>query len=95
MDAVICVTGRDEENLMAGMYISQLGPKVIVKNNRVNYDKIIRAMGLDSVVSPRLVTGASILRYIRARINRRQTEAEKLYRLMGGKAEAIEFVAAP
>lgn len=93
MDAVICVTGRDEENLMAGMYISQLGPKVIVKNNRVNYGNIIRSMGLDSVVSPRSITSASILRYIRARIARTGTMAEKLYRLMDGKAEAIEFVA--
>ena len=95
MDAVICATGRDEENLMAGMYISQLGPKVIVKNNRLNYDKLIRAMGLESVVSPRHITSASILRYIRARIARTGTTAEKLYRLMGGKAEAIEFVARP
>ena len=93
MDAVICLTGRDEENLMIGLYISKLGPKVIVKNNRLNYTDIIRDMGLDSMVSPRTIVSANILRYVRARIARSGTTAEKLYRIMDGKAEAIEFIA--
>ena len=44
-------------------------------------------------VSPRIVTCNMILRYVRARANARGTAVEKLYRLVDGKAEALEFIA--
>jgi len=50
-------------------------------------------MGLDNIVSPRSVTVDNILRYVRARVNSHGTTVEKLYRLVGGKAEALEFIA--
>lgn len=50
-------------------------------------------MGLDSIVSPKSITCANILRYVRARVNGLGTKVEKLYRLMNGKAEALEFIA--
>ena len=54
---------------------------------------IINEMGLDSIVSPKAITCASILRYVRARVNGEGTKVERLYRLMNGKAEALEFIA--
>ena len=94
-DAFIALSDRDEENLMTGLYATSIGvPKVVVKNNRVNYTDIIAHMGLESMISPRQITSAIILRYVRARINSGQgTKVEKLYRLLGGKAEALEFIA--
>ena len=35
----------------------------------------------------------NILRYVRARVNSEGTKVERLYRLMNGKAEAMEFIA--
>ena len=94
MDAFVALCDRDEENLMAGLYAARQGvPKVVVKNNRVAYADIISEMGLDSVVSPKSITCANILRYVRARVNGQGTKVEKLYRLMDGKAEAMEFIA--
>lgn len=96
MDAFIALCDRDEENLMTGLYASRAGvPKVIVKNNRVNYAGIINAMGLDSIVSPKFITSSMILRYVRARLGRegKGTKVEKLYRLVDGRAEALEFIA--
>ena len=95
MDAFIALCDRDEENLMTGLYASKCGiPKVIVKNTRMNYAEIIGDMGLDSIVSPKSITSAIILRYVRARIGgQRATKVEKLYRLLEGKAEALEFIA--
>ena len=94
MDAFVTLCDRDEENLMTGLYAVRQGvPKVIVKNNRVAYADLISALGLDSVVSPRSITCANILRYVRARANSEGTKVEKLHRLVGGKAEALEFVA--
>ena len=92
MDAVVCLTDRDEENFMTGLFASKTGvPKVIIKNNRLNYSDIISEMGLDSIVSPKQITSSNILRYVRARIGGVGTKVEKLYRLMNGKAEALEF----
>ncbi len=94
MDAFVTLCDRDEENLMTGLFAVRQGvPKVIVKNNRVAYEDIINAMGLDSIVSPKSITCANILRYVRARAGGNGTKVEKLYRLVNGKAEALEFIA--
>lgn len=94
MDAFVALCDRDEENLMTGLFAAKQGvQKVIVKNNRVSYSDIISAMGLDSIVSPKSITCANILRYVRARVNGQGTSVEKLYRLVNGKAEALEFIA--
>ena len=94
MDAFIALSNRDEENLITGLYALHLQvPKVIVKNNRVAYANIFGAMGLDSIISPKSITCDVILRYIRAQAGSEGTPVEKLYRLMDGRAEALEFVA--
>ena len=54
---------------------------------------ILNDLGLDSVISPQIITSSTILRYVRARENSNGTRIERLYRLIDGKAEAIEFVA--
>ena len=96
MDAFVALCDRDEENLMAGLYAVTHGVgKVIVKNNRVNYTDIIKTMGLGSIVSPKLITCNTILRYVRARASGQGTAVEKVFRIMDGKAEALEFIAEP
>lgn len=96
MDAFVALCDRDEENLMTGLYAVRQGvPKVVVKNNRGAYADIISAMGLDSVVSPKAITCAYILRYVRQRENATGTRVERLYKLVNGKAEALEFIARP
>ena len=94
MDAFVSLSNRDEENLISGMHASRCGvPKVIAKNSRMGYQEILNDLGLDSVISPQFITSSTILRYVRARVNSNGTKIERLYRLVGGKAEAIEFIA--
>ena len=94
MDAYISLSSRDEENLMTGMYASRRNvPKVIAKNTRTAYAEILNNLGLDSILSPQSITCSTILRYVRAREHSQGTEIERLYRLLDGKAEAIEFIA--
>lgn len=94
MDAFIALSDRDEENLMTGLYARTHGvPKVIVKTNRYAYRDVIANLGLENQVSPRIITCNALLRYVRARVNARGTTVEKLYRLVDGKAEALEFIA--
>lgn len=92
-DAFVTLCDRDEENMMTGLYAAQQGvPRVIVKNNRVMYADILNDMGLDTIVSPTEITCSMILRYVRARVNGEGSKMEKLYRLIDGKAEAMEFI---
>jgi len=94
MDAFIALSDRDEENLMTGLYAKTQGvPKVVVKTNRYAYKDVIANLGLENQVSPRIITCNTLLRYVRARVNARGTQVEKLYRLVDGKAEALEFIA--
>lgn len=94
MDAFIALSDRDEENLMTGLYAQTHGvPKVIVKTNRYAYKDVIANLGLETQVSPRIITSNTLLRYVRARVNAQGTAVEKLYRLVDGKAEALEFIA--
>ena len=94
MDAFIALSDRDEENLMTGLYAKTHGvQKVIVKTNRYAYKDVIANLGLENQVSPRIITCNALLRYVRARVNARGTTVQKLYRLVDGKAEALEFIA--
>ena len=93
MDAFVALSNRDEENLMTGMYAVKKGvPKVIVKNSHLAYADVISDMGLDCIVSPKDITCSNIMRYVRARDNATGTKVERLYKLVGGKAEAMEFI---
>jgi len=94
MDAFVALSDRDEENLMTGLYAQQQGvQKVVIKNNRLAYNDVINSLGLDCLVSPRIITCNTLLRYVRARVNGGGTSVEKLYRIVEGKAEALEFIA--
>lgn len=94
MDAFVAVTGRDEENLLTSLYARQCGvDKVIAKINRMTYASLIRNMGIDSVVSPKQITANGIIRYVRGLKNAMGNPVETLYRIIDGKAEALEFIA--
>ncbi len=94
MDVFVALSDRDEENLMTALYAKRVGvPKVIAKSNRYAYTDVVRDLGLDTLVCPRTITCNTALRYVRARVNGGGTSVEKLYRLVDGKTEALEFVA--
>ena len=93
-DAFIALTDRDEDNLIISLYAHQAGvSKVVAKSSRQNYTAIARSAGVESVVSPQLATAAQILRFIRGLKNSKGTVMNALYRIAGGKAEAMEFLA--
>lgn len=93
-DALVTLSGLDEENIMAGLYAQNAGVrKVIVKNSRDNYLDLLGAIGLESAVSTRQVVGNTILRTVRTRSAADlAAPIERLYRIMDGAVEALEFV---
>ena len=94
MDAFIALTGRDEENLISAMMAKQSGvKKVIVKTTRIDNPVLFHDLGVDSVVSPKLITTNYILKYVRGLSNAMGNPAETVYKIVDGEAEVLEFVA--
>ena len=93
-DATIALTNMDEENLISSLYAHQCGVnEVVLKISRHNYIPIIKKLGLDSIISPKLTTANSILRYVRALDNSQGIAVEKLYKISDEEAEVAEFTA--
>lgn len=93
-DAFVALTDRDEDNLILSLYAMQKGvQKVVTKSNRQNYAGIAQTIGLDSVISPKLITAAQILQVVRGMQNSQGSVMNTLYRIADGSAEAMEFTA--
>ena len=92
-DAFIALTGQDEGNLITALYARQQGMrKVIAKCNRGNYASVGRDAGLDSVVSPKLITVSRILRVVRGLQDKSGSVMACLYQITDAGAEAAEFI---
>lgn len=86
-DAVVCLTDDDKLNLLLALLAKDLGAqKTIVRVGRSEYMSLMGKVGVDVVLSPRLLTAGVILRQVR----RGQIVAVSL--LEGAKAEAMEIV---
>ena len=93
-DAVVCATGRDEENLILALSALQAGvPKVMPKVSRPNFASIVRKIGIDSPISPKDVTANMISSYVRGLANSEGSVVDSLHRILGGEIEAVEFIA--
>ncbi len=92
-DAVITLTGIDEENLIISMYCTHIGvKKTITKIDRNEYARLFANRDLGSVVCPKDLTASEIVRYVRAISNRGDEGSVKaLHHIVDSKAEAIEF----
>ena len=65
-DAFVAVTGDDRANLLAAMYASQLGAGLTVAGiSRGEFAPLADALGVDITISPRLLAGGAILRFVR------------------------------
>lgn len=94
MGAFVAITGRDEDNLISALLAKHHSVgKIIAKVNKLNHSDIIKSLGIDSVISPQLITVNYILRYVRGLQNAMGNPINALYRIVGGHAEAIELTA--
>ncbi|MBR2615338.1 MAG: Trk system potassium transporter TrkA [Clostridia bacterium] len=93
MDAFVTLTGNDEENILISYLAKSRGvERVITKINREDFYVMAAKLGLDCTISPRKLVSAVLTRYARALQNSEGSKIETLYKLMDGKAEALEFV---
>ncbi|MBO7405138.1 MAG: NAD-binding protein, partial [Clostridia bacterium] len=91
-DAFVTLTGMDEENILLSIYAaSQQVPKVISKISRDELGAMADKLGVESSISPRRIIADVLVQYARALENSRDSQVETLYKLMDGRAEALEF----
>jgi len=94
-DAVVTLTGMDEENLILSMLASHLGVgKVITKINRIDYADVFRKLGIGSTISPKGLCCMDIIHYVRAMSTASDIDAMvSLHSVVDGQVEALEFLA--
>ena len=93
MDAFVSLTGYDQDNILLSYLASSKGvKKVITKINREEFSSMAEKLGLECIVSPKNMISDILTRYARALQNSEGSKIETLYNLMGGKAEALEFI---
>lgn len=93
-DALVSLTGVDEENIIVSMYAKKLNVrKTIAKVKRQGLVGIVDNLGVISHVSPKNVVASKVISYIRAVSNRRGSNVITLYRLVDDQVEALEFLA--
>ena len=92
VDAFIALTNHDEENIFLSLYAQgQCDAKLVTKVQKLNYDAMIERLDLGSMIYPEYLTAQYIVQYVRARQNSIGSNIENLYKLMDGRAEALEF----
>ena len=91
-DALVALTGIDEENIMLTLHAKQASKaKVVTKINRITFTKVINNLNLGSVIYPKYITAENIITYVRAKQASIGSNVETMYQLQDGQAEAIEF----
>jgi len=85
IDAFVAVSNNDELNIMASLLAKKLGAKkTIAIVNKTDYIPLAQSLGLQAVLSPRLITASTILRYVR------RGDILSLTAIAEDKAEIIE-----
>lgn len=93
VDALAAMTEIDEENIMLSLYAKRVShAKTMTKVDKIEFPEVIDELGIDSLIVPKAITAASIIRYVRAMQNTVGSNVQTLYRLMDGKVEALEFI---
>ena len=86
-DAVICVTDDDKLNLMLALIAKHFGAKkTIVRVARIEYVDLMQKVGVDIVLSSRLLSASEVLAFAR------RGGVVSVSLLEGAKAEAVEVI---
>jgi trk system potassium uptake protein TrkA len=93
-DAVICLTDRDEENVIISLYALQMGiKKVITKVNHINQN-MIKNLGLSNIITPQNITSNFVSQYVKGLkgvTGNNIRTAHKIFSGKDGNVEVIEF----
>lgn len=93
-DALISLTGIDEENIIISMYAKNKGVrKIIAKVDNTSFGNLLQINNIGSIISPKQITASRILRYVRSANNTNGSDIVSLYRIIDNQVEVLEFIA--
>ena len=93
-DAIVCLTGNDEENIIISLYANtRKVKKIVTKINKISDGELMESVEMASIVYPKEITANQIVSYIRATTNTRGSQIKKLYKIMNDLIEVLEFEA--
>lgn len=85
MDIFVSVSNNDELNIMVSLLAKKLGvKKTVTLVNKTDYIPLAHGLDIQSVLSPRLITASTILRYVR------RGDILNLTAIADAKAEILE-----
>ncbi len=92
-DAILSLTGVDEQNILMSMYAYQQVPdaKIITKIKHFDFDGVLKGMSIGSIVYPKTITADRILQYVRRMQNSWDSSMESMHRIVDDRVEALEF----
>ena len=92
-DAVCALLQSDVENIMIAVFASKRSSaKVITRINKATFGGVVNELPIGSVITPKALTAENIIRYVRTmRRPHLDSDIEYVYRLAGGKVEAVSF----
>lgn len=92
-DAVVSLTGIDEENILIALIAQRLGiEKIISKVNRTNLLKITGILDIDATFTPKSVASNYINRIIRSKVDSKDISTlNNLFKLEDDQVEVLEF----
>ncbi|GGE31378.1 Trk system potassium transporter TrkA [Streptococcus himalayensis] len=91
-DAVATLTGVDEENIIASMFLENLGvQKNITKVNRTSLLEIIDKKNESSIVTPKRIAIDTIMHFIRGRVNAQYSDLQAMHHIANGQIETLQF----
>ena len=86
-DVVVCLTEDDKLNLMMALIAKHLGAKkTVVRVYRTEYADLIEQVGVDVVISARLLSASEVLAFVR------RGGVVSVSMLEGARAEAVEVI---
>ncbi len=86
-DVIVCLTDDDRLNLMMALIAKHMGAKkTVVRVYRTEYVDLIEKVGVDVVISARLLSASEILAFVR------RGGVTRVSILEGAKAEAVEVI---
>lgn len=93
-DAIVCLTGKDEENIIISLYANKQNVgKIITKVNKDSFAGLLESIEMASVIFPQQIAANQIVSYIRSISNRGGNNIVSLHKIVDNKVEVSEFVA--
>lgn len=64
MDAFVCLTDRDEENVFISLYAMSRGVKKVITKVNYIHQNMAKKLGLGSIITPQNITAKTVIRFV-------------------------------